>query len=344
LTTGALESAAKRLGELPAADFSHVSYRPVAGGRANVDAVVIERPALPTSRLSIALVAARLLTDRELGASAASLGGSGDLLGASWRWWRNRPRLAATYALSSALGVWSGEVFGEEQTYGDAAASIVERRRGGSLSLAQWTSTLTRWQVGAGFDRWRGRGRTATVSGNMDQRLWNDRVAARARGSLVAGAFETWTAGASLELRSSTRHAGSVLIASAGFDAAGEQAPLALWSGAGTGHARGPLLRAHPLLEKGRIDGEVFGRRVFHAGIEGRRWLKPVFRVIRIAPALFVDTAMADRRREPGRAWHVDAGAGLRVALPGSGVFRADIAKGLREGATALSVGWEKRF
>jgi hypothetical protein len=130
------------------------------------------------------------------------------------------------------------------------------------------------------------------------------------------------------------------LLGRVGSDAAGADAPLALWPGAGTGHARGPLLRGHPLLDDGRITGEVFGRRVHHGGAEVRRWLTPVLKVVRVAPAVFLDIAEARDRPGPGRVWHADAGAGLRITLPGTSVLRVDGAKGLRDGAWAFSVGW----
>ena len=195
--------------------------------------------------------------------------------------------------------------------------------------------------VAAGIDGWRDSGRTATLAMALDQRVAGEAVSLRAGATGLAGAFSAWTANAAASWRSRARHEGAIFAADAGVEIASSAAPLALWPGAGTGHARGPLLRAHPLLDDGRITGDVFGRRLYHGGVEGRRWL-PVMRVLRIAPAVFVDGARAERRRHPGAAWHVDAGAGLRVAFPGSSVLRIDVAKGLRDGATAFSVGWAR--
>jgi tetratricopeptide (TPR) repeat protein len=342
LTRRALAAAARRLSDLPSADEARLSYRPLGGGRASVEAVVVERPRLPASRASIAGAAVRLVTDRELAASAASLSGSGELLSASWRWWAKRPRLAAAYAAPSSMGIWRLEAFGEEQTYGEPAAEVVESRRGGSLTISQWTGMLTRWQLSAGLDTWGEQGRTGSVGGSVDQRLAGDRLSVRGGGSLFAGSFSAWTAGTAVEWRSVVRHEGIAILGRAGLDLTSADAPRALWSGAGTGHARGPLLRAHPLLEDGRLTGDVFGRHVYHASAEARRWLKPVMKLVRIAPAVFVDVARASDRLLPGAAWHADAGAGLRLALPGSGVVRLDVAKGLRDGTTALSVGWTR--
>ena len=342
LTTSALEAARRRLGELPSAESARVNYTPTGGGRANVDALIIERARFPWARGSLISIGLRMATDRELAASVSNLSGGGDRLTASWRWWENRPRTGFIYAAPSAMGIWTAEIFREEQTYAQAAAAAVEQRRGGSLSLSQWTNSLTRWQANAGIDVWEDRGRTARLGGAVDQRLLTDRLSLRAGAVVLAGAFRTWTASVGADWRSSVRSEGTTVSARAGYDVAGAGAPLALWSGAGTGHARGPLLRAHPLLESGRITGDVFGRRVYYGGSELRRWLTPVLKVVRIAPAAFVDFAGAGDRLREGRAWHTDAGAGLRIALPGSGVLRLDVAKGLNDGATAFSVGWTR--
>jgi hypothetical protein len=56
---------------------------------------------------------------------------------------------------------------------------------------------------------------------------------------------------------------------------------------------------------------------------------------------MFVDTARAYRGLGAvTQPWHTDVGAGLRLAVPGSGVFRIDFAHGLRDGRDALSLGW----
>jgi hypothetical protein len=176
----------------------------------------------------------------------------------------------------------------------------------------------------------------------LDQRVAGEAVSLRGGATALAGASTAWTADAAASWRSRARHEGTVFAAAAGVDIASVTAPLALWPGAGTGHARGPLLRAHPLLDDGRVTGDVFGRRLYHGSVEGRHWLKPAMRVLRIAPAIFVDAARAEQRRHLGAAWHIDAGAGVRLALPGSGVLRIDVGKGLRDGATAFSVGWAR--
>ena len=130
-------------------------------------------------------------------------------------------------------------------------------------------------------------------------------------------------------------------FAHVGEDIAGSDAPLALWPGAGAGQGRDALLRAHPLIDDGIIQSGTFGRRLTHGGAEWRRWMQVPRKPIRVAPAIFVDRARAYRGLGgTPQPWQSDVGAGLRLAVPGSGVFRIDFAHGLRDGRDALSVGW----
>ena len=174
--------------------------------------------------------------------------------------------------------------------------NVREVRRGGAVTVSNWTTTNLRWEVGGGVDVWPDRGRTAALNVGADQRLARDRVSLRASAAAFAGSFSSWTFGAVAEWRSAVRHEGHVVIGRGGVDLTGARAPFALWPGAGLGHARGVLLRAHPLLDDGVITGDVFGRRVYHAGSEWRRWFKPGLRIVPIAPAVFVDVAGAEKR------------------------------------------------
>jgi hypothetical protein len=63
--------------------------------------------------------------------------------------------------------------------------------------------------------------------------------------------------------------------------------------------------------------------------------------VLRVGSAAFVDFAHASAGDGFGDSRdHVDVGVGLRLAFPGSGVLRADLARGLRDGDIVLSFGW----
>ena len=64
------------------------------------------------------------------------------------------------------------------------------------------------------------------------------------------------------------------LVLTGGVDAVSAAAPLALWPGAGEGHARRALLRAHPLLVDGVISGAMFGERLAYANAEAQHWFE----------------------------------------------------------------------
>jgi hypothetical protein len=84
---------------------------------------------------------------------------------------------------------------------------------------------------------------------------------------------------------------------SIGVQRVSDNAPLWLWPGAGDGHARAPLLRAHPLLDDGIIDmtgRSAFGRTIESATLEGQRWFeRPA--LVRLGVAAFADMAIAKR-------------------------------------------------
>jgi outer membrane protein assembly factor BamA len=121
----------------------------------------------------------------------------------------------------------------------------------------------------------------------------------------------------------------------------GANSPFDLWTGAGEGLARPPLLRAHSLLDDNIIEGPVFGRALVHATGEFQHPVTEIHSTS-IGAAVFVDTA---------RAWHrvdgttssqpIDAGFGLRWTAPGLGnSVRIDLAHGLRDGGWMFSLGW----
>ena len=119
-------------------------------------------------------------------------------------------------------------------------------------------------------------------------------------------------------------------------------AQMSIWVGAGEGHARTPLLRAHPLLSNGIVTGPIFGRQLAYGTTEVQRWIgaSPV----RIAVATFVDIARAAHRAPSaaGEPFQVDAGVGLRVKTPGQkGSLRVDFGRGIHDGSHALTVGWQ---
>ena len=342
LTPGALTRAARRLDALPALMGSRVSYTPKDDGLAQVTGAAIERPVLPVSSLALAAAAVRVGTDREVRMNAASLTGGGELFQAGWRWWENRPRTSFGLAAPAPFGgVWQLGFVNERETYGFEAVPFQQERRTLSFSYADWMTGTVRWELGMTRERWPEGPATGVMAGTRYQSL-DDRFSAEARTTVWNQQGAEWMATTGLEWRSRARNEGAVFLANAAASLASEGSPLFTWSGAGSGQGRDELLRAHPLLHGGIIDsGAVFGRGLVNGGLEWRQWRGPYKRVLRLAPAVFVDIARAyDAPLFGDRRTHVDTGAGLRLAIPGAGVLRTDLAVGLRDGKWAFSVGW----
>jgi hypothetical protein len=238
----------------------------------------------------------------------------------------------------------------DSQTYGrDRATELREERLDGQIGLSTWVNADVRAEINTGVDAWTridgSPHRTLWVGGVVERRLRGDRMSVQASafqwiGMARAPGFGVVAVDAAYHSRRDS--APLVLIGRAGASTASSRAPLALWSGAGEGRSRAPLLRAHSLLDDGRIDGAVFGRTLVHATAEVQHWLsRPT--LVRIGGAVFADTARAGGRPDfsAGGGFQLDVGAGLRVRVPGrSGVFRIDLAHGTRDGADAVLVGW----
>ena len=343
LTPAALRVAQRRVRDIPAVATARVGFHPLERGQAQVDATIVERQRAPLTYASWVGIGAGALANREVTASFANVSGGGDAAEVNWRWWEHRPRIAVGYAAPGPWGIWKLQVLRETQTFGVSRAEETRTRIGGELG--NWL-TERAWVGGGLFvDRWRDRGRTGAVT--LRGEFWPmvDRVAVEGRLSTWRGGDEGFgSADARVRWRSRTAPAGTVLLGAAGYQAATSAAPASLWPGADTGHAREVLLRAHPLLEDGVIEGGVFGRRVAFASVEAQRWLAPKWHgLLRIAPAVFLDTARATHGlATTDQRVHYDLGGGIRLAIPGAGTLRVDLARGLRDGHTALSVGWQR--
>lgn len=355
LTVEAHRKAARRLHELPSAAVTRLSYRPIADGLAEIEAAVVERSTAPHGVLPVVATAARAWLLREMTLDLAAPSGSGELWTVAWRWREARPRVAFALAVPSPSwlpGITTIEGAWERQAYatpsadrpGTTAVHVDERRRA-AIGLADWATSRVRWQVGAALERW-GQNSYFSVDSALDLRILDDRMsigletaASAPRGS--GGRFAR--AGASTAWRSTREADRPLVLMSAGLVATSAGAPFGLWPGAGTGDARTPLLRAHPLLDAGVIGGPVFGRRMAHANVEYQHPIRPgPTATIRLA--VFADTAQAWRRMGDAgpSVWHTDVGTGMRLALPGhGGSARLDVARGLRDGRVVVSAGWQ---
>lgn len=379
LTPGRLLRGSRRLSELPALRRVRVDYRALEGLRAEVRAAAWERRLPTASPARAAAVAARGLADRTVRLSLPSPTGGGGLVSAGWRWTSGRPRLELEARAPSPVGaVWGVEGYWERQSYapavaaadaaagavggagaaagatsgGDGASELVEERRGAVLSAAEWLTGRLRGRAALGLDRWSGGRRgdggrrylRAGVGATWRSASGRWKARARASGWAPLSAEDPTFGRLSVDLLRRLGEPGTGVSARlrAGLRRASGDAPLALWPGAGTGRGRSQLLRAHPLLDDGRVVGPAFGRTLVHGGAEATAWVLGGFGPLRAGVAGFVDAAAAGDRPEawPGDRTLVDAGGGLRLRLGDAGTVRLDAAAGLRDGRTALSAGW----
>jgi hypothetical protein len=168
------------------------------------------------------------------------------------------------------------------------------------------------------------------------------RVSLRGSGELWAGPSSFALANVDIAAVSSAARSGRVLEVRAGAASSSSGLPPPLWFGGDTGQTRDTLLRAHPLVNDGRLRIEQLGRRLWNASVEAQQWWSAG--IVRAAAAAFVDAARVDERLEAGARGDIDAGVGLRLALPGApGTVRADVATGLRHGGTRWSFVYEPR-
>ncbi len=356
LTDARLRRARRRLSRFPVALSSRLSFTPQADGSAVVEVAIQERPLFLNDKFDIVASGLHALFERELPLRLASPTHGGELWSLDWRWWEGRPRLglALTVPRPAGLGsIWRMDGFWEEESYRVPApegeeAIARERRESVALSFQDWTTNDLLWEIRTGLERWSDRGAHLSFGGALEKRLASDKMGVRVEASswtsLEGGPF---FARGSLgwSWRSSTGAAGTIWKARVGIEAVSEEAPRMLWPGAGLGHARSVLLRAHPLLEDGAIDSEIFGRRISHGGLELERWL-PTHQPVRLAFVAFADLASVGRgMTSSGGPGQLDVGGGVRVGLPGqSSVLRIDIARGLVDGNFAVSVGWQKMW
>jgi len=356
LTSERHHRAERRLSELPSAAVTRVHYRPIRGGLVEVEAAIVERPTVPRGVVPIVAAAARAWLLRELRLDVSAPTGSGELWTAEWRWWEARPRLAFALAVPAPLGlpgVVKIDGAWERQSYatpiavehsGKTAIRVDDRRRA-ALSLADWATSSLRWRLGVALDRWADDS-YGSIDAALDVRRSGDRVSISVDTAMwmpTGSGRRFFRGGVSSAWRSTPGVSKPAWLVSANLTATSAAAPYDLWSGAGTGHARGPLLRAHPLLDQGVVNGDVFGRWLSQGTVE---YQHPILSgsagAIRIAG--FADTARAWRLigGERSSPLHTDIGAGVRVVLPGSGgTMRVDVARGLRDGRVVLSTGWQ---
>jgi hypothetical protein len=175
------------------------------------------------------------------------------------------------------------------------------------------------------------------VGSSLGLRTEGDRVDATLDVDTWFGGHRFIVTRAAVRAQTSTERRGAVLLGRAAIGTASDGTPVDLWWAGDTGRARAELLRAHPLVEHGSFAVGRLGRTLLGVTGESQYWW-PSVPAIGLGAAAFVDAARTSRLLMPGARGDVDVGVGARVAVPTMpGVFRIDVAKGLRDGATTVS-------
>ncbi len=342
LTTETFRKAKKRVADLPTLERARVSYEPLTEGRAKLVTAVSERSIFEPLEAALLRGSVDALAYRTIHGELSSPTGGGERLEAGFRWWESRPKLWLSFTAPGMFGlpgIGTIEGYSERQTYAPSrSGGLVEESWSGTrLSFGDWMTSRTRAQWGAGFHREESLGSWIALGGAIEHRFAQDRVSLRADASqwISTGGAESFpevgfTAAARLVERESW-------FARARFDARSvtEDAPLAVWPGAGSDHARPLLLRGYRLLDQGVIRGEGFGPRLLHGSVEaGRTLWNPGS--VKLGLATFVDWARVFGR-DARSLW--SPGAGLRIDVLGR-VLRVDGATALGRGGFILSAGW----
>ena len=354
LTPGSLELARRRLADVPALRSSVVDYEPVPGGMAELRVAVDERPVVePLWRLILAN-AIRAAAQHEVEIAVASPTRLGELFTAQWRWEEARPRVAVGAAMPAVIGVPGvlkiGENWDRFHFGGADNARLEESRRAIHIGFGGWATAGVRPSVALTYDRWSGSRSYVAASLNMDLYARRDRFRLRVGGTQASGLSGT---GAYTQLEAVARWASATTIARPSWSArvginwASEGTPQGAWPIAGTNLEWAIPLRAHSAITGGLLDPASTGRRIAHAGLTGDY---PIHRfgLIVLGVGGFVDGARIDHRADGSAAdrWLIDAGGGLRLGVgDGSlGVFRLDLARGLSDGRTELTIGVQREW
>ena len=301
LTPGAFVRARRRLVELPSAASARLEFVPVPSGLAEIRGAVSERPLIPSGALAYAGLGLSAAATRELRLALGSISGGGERIAFGWRFWRNRPRVGVIMRAPAPWGgVWGVEADWERQPFDTPAVSTSERSTVGA-SLSNWATDTIRWEVTGGVERReheRGYGR---MGGSLAVVSSGDRVEARARSETWLGGTPFSTGELAVAARSRTERLGVVVVASGGIQGISATGPLDLWPAGDTGHARRTLLRAHPVLDSGRLRVDQLGRVFVNGSAEAQRWW-PLRTFLMAGAALFLDAVRTASRLEPSSA------------------------------------------
>ncbi|MES2306329.1 MAG: papain-like cysteine protease family protein [Gemmatimonadota bacterium] len=346
--------AERRLRDIPAVGIGSVRYAPVSGGVAEVQAAVVERPIIDPPRRLILMNAISALSFREVDLAVASPFRAGELWSGQWRWDAGHPRLALRVELPAKVGipaVLSVEESREEYRFTEVAPDSGiprQRRRATTVGIAGWLSPHLELMSAIRYERWVEADYVAVALGGAVHSA-RDRVVMSLQGEQAAPLRQQpayQRVQARLSWKAPRGPASIELAARAGGDWASADAPEGVWPLAGGNLTWAIPLRAHRMSPSERRPTQRLGRTILHGGLSIDR------RVGRIGLAglgvgAFVDAArvMSSPAGGSDRRDYLDAGAGIRIDLPGArlGALRVDLARSLlAEKRWGVSVGVEQ--
>jgi hypothetical protein len=339
LTPASFVRARRRLGDVPAAVGSRLEYAPVPGGLVELRATIVERRAAADA-WTYAAMGAIAVARREVEYSLPPLSGGGERLTAGWRFWPGRPRYSLAFTAPAPWGgLWSATFVSERQPF-DAVSLARAERTTAELQVSNWVASGAHLSFSGGLADWKPAGVVATGGVTLRVRSSGERLDARVSANGWKGGSSFATIQAAAVGRSSAERRGLVFVGHLSAAAATTSVPPDGWFGGDVGTTRQTLLRAHPLVDDGRLRTAQLGRRLAAASGEVQRWWTPPLG--RVGAALFVDAVRTGARLAAGARTDVDAGFGVRLAFPAvAGTFRADVARGLADGAMAFSFVYE---
>ncbi|MDX1675330.1 MAG: papain-like cysteine protease family protein [Longimicrobiales bacterium] len=311
LTTSGLRRADRRLEQLPAVARARVAYRPLRDGSVTVEARVLERRRLPFGIIDLAGLGLGALVNRHADLEL------GPLLPVGERWrltggWREARSLAEGAValpwapLAAVVTVGAGWT---EERY----AGLRDRTRTwGGATVTRWVTADTRMAVDAGLERWDAGRRLGRVGLSVLWTRWADRVRLGATVHGWGGADGRW-ARARAAARARVPDGPKAWTFTLGGSVTSAGASPTVWDGAGAGALRAPLLRGHPLIRDGRIQGDAMGRGLVH-GTLAWGWYLPAGPGT-ISFELFIDGARVwDPLTGDGPRSYADPGVELGVS------------------------------
>lgn len=352
LSRSSLSLANRRLAATPGVASAKVDYRPVPEGRVEVIASLVERSHSFAAAPQFARQLVQGAVDRRVNLQAPNLVGTGELLRGSVGWLGYRQEVQIELSVPASLGIpgvarlaaaWDRSQFDLGDTGDDR---VSESRRSGSVGFAAWFTPSVIAGTEVALHRWSADRDYVAVSGGGALLTAHDRFTLHLNGTvgLALGphpGFASAQLGA--EWRSGTDWDGLSWAARGGAAVVDPDAPLSAWPVVGSDVRSAIPLRGHTTANAGAIVAARLASTVLHGGAAT---VAPITRVgpIRLGVALFVDAAYLRDRPSPslpGR-WYLDGGGGLRIGWgdPWTQSLRIDVAAGLLDRSTAISVGF----